>query len=43
MSEKSISQTLVMRGATIDPAPLTQVTGSTFAAIEAVRDEDEED
>ncbi|NLE17224.1 MAG: NADH-quinone oxidoreductase subunit J [Propioniciclava sp.] len=43
VSEKSISQTLVMRGATIDPAPLTQVTGSTFAAIEAVRDEDEED
>ncbi len=43
VSEESISGTLAMRGAIIDPAPLTQVTGSTFAAIEAVRDEDEED
>ncbi|MFP5417238.1 MAG: NADH-quinone oxidoreductase subunit J [Actinomycetes bacterium] len=43
VSEKSLSQTLIMRGATIDPAPLTQVTAQTFAAIEAVRDEDEDD
>lgn len=44
-SDKSLSQTLIMRGATLDPAPLTQGTGSTFAAIERVRDfdEDEED
>lgn len=42
VAEKSVSQTLVMRGATVDPARLTQVTSSTFAAIEAVRDQDEE-
>lgn len=43
VSEKSLSETLVMRGALIDPAPLTQVTVNTFAAIETIRDEDEED
>ena len=43
VSEKSLSETLAIRGALIDPAPLTQVTSSTFAAIETIRDEDEED
>lgn len=42
IAEKSISQTLVMRGAIVDPVPLQQVTSQTFAAIEAVK-ADEED
>ncbi|MDO5533247.1 MAG: NADH-quinone oxidoreductase subunit J [Propionibacteriaceae bacterium] len=43
VAEKSISHTLVRRGAMVDPAPLRQVTGQTFAAIETVRDEEEDD
>ena len=43
VAEKSLSQTLVMRGATIDPVQLRQLTTDTFAAVEAVRGEDEED
>ncbi|MFT3875698.1 MAG: NADH-quinone oxidoreductase subunit J [Propioniciclava sp.] len=43
VSEKSLSRTLVLRGAAVDPLPLKQLTGQTFAAIEAIRDEDEVD
>jgi len=43
VAQKSVSHTLVLRGASIDPAPLTRLTGETFAAIEAVRDEEEEE
>lgn len=43
IAEKSVSQTLVLRGATVDPAPMRQVTAQTFAAVEAVRDEEEDD
>lgn len=42
VAEKSISQTLLLRGALVDPQPLQQITSSTFAAIESVRDADEE-
>lgn len=43
IAEKSLSQTLVHRGAAIDPIPLTQVTSRTFAAIEAVQRAEDED
>lgn len=39
VAEKSVSQTLVLRGATIDAQPLARITNETFAAIESVRDE----
>jgi len=42
IAEKSISHTLTMRGAIVDPVPLQQVTGQTFAAIESVRDDEED-
>lgn len=43
IAEKSVSQTLVLRGAVIEPTQLARVTNETFAAIEAVRDEEEEE
>lgn len=42
IAQKSISQTLVLRGAIIDPLPLAQLTDETFAAIETVEDEEDE-
>lgn len=42
ISAKSISQTLLLRGAVIDPLPLAKVTDETFAAIEAVEDEEDQ-
>lgn len=42
VAEKSLSPTLVLRGATVDTVTLAQVTTETFAAIEKVV-EDEED
>ncbi len=41
-AEKSVSQTLVMRGATVEPDEIRDRTHGTFAAIEAVRDDEEE-
>ena len=43
VAEKSLSETLAIRGALVDPTPLKQVTAHTFAMAEAIRDEDEED
>ena len=43
VAEKSISQTLVVRGATVDAAPLARVTNETFAAIEGVLDADDDE
>ena len=40
IAEKSVSRTLVLRGAAVDPLPLTQLTGQTFAAIEAVTEDE---
>ena len=33
---------LLLRGAVIDPIPLAKVTDQTFAAIEAVKEEEDE-
>lgn len=41
VAEKSISQTLVLRGATIDPAEPAAITKDRFAAIESAQEEDE--
>lgn len=43
VAEKSISQTLVMRGATVDASPLAKVTNETFAAVEGVVDADDDE
>ena len=43
VAEKSISQTLVLRGASLDPLPMAQLTSETFAAIEAVVDDEEDE
>lgn len=40
IAEKSVSRTLVLRGAAVDPVPLTQLTGQTFAAIAAVTEDE---
>ena len=42
IAPKSISQTLLLRGAVIDPIPLAKVTDQTFAAIEAAVEEEDE-
>ncbi len=42
IAQKSISQTLLLRGAVIDPVPLAQLTDQTFTAIETVEDEENE-
>lgn len=42
IAQKSISQTLLLRGAVIDPVPLAQLTDETFTAIETVEDEEDE-
>lgn len=41
VSEHSISQTLVTRGATVDPAEPLALTADRFAAVEAAKEEDE--
>ncbi|WP_052462167.1 NADH-quinone oxidoreductase subunit J [Nigerium massiliense] len=43
VAEKSVSKTLVARGATIDPAGLQEGTRRNFEELERVRDADEED
>ena len=42
VAEKSVSRTLVLRGAAVEPTQLARLTNETFAAITAVRDEEEE-
>lgn len=42
VAEKSVSQTLVLRGATIDPTEPVAATQDRFAALAAVRDEEDE-
>ena len=42
IAQKSISQTLLLRGAVIDPIPLAKVTDQTFAAIESVEEDEDE-
>lgn len=41
IAEKSVSQTLVLRGATIDPTEPLALTASRFAAVESAQEEDE--
>ncbi|MFV0451521.1 MAG: NADH-quinone oxidoreductase subunit J, partial [Propioniciclava sp.] len=41
IAEKSVSETLVLRGAAIDVPPLAKITNETFAAIEAVAEEED--
>ncbi len=41
IAEKSVSQTLTLRGATLDAADLSAITAERFAAIEATRAEEE--
>ncbi|WP_269779639.1 NADH-quinone oxidoreductase subunit J [Propioniciclava soli] len=43
VAEKSLSQTLILRGASLDAPALAKVTNETFAAIEAVADDDEDE
>ena len=43
VAEKSLSHTLVLRGASLDSPQLAKVTEETFAAIEAVRSDDEDE
>ncbi len=43
VAEKSVSQTLVLRGATVDAESLLQATNDRFAEIESVREAEEDD
>ncbi|MFV0405851.1 MAG: NADH-quinone oxidoreductase subunit J [Propioniciclava sp.] len=42
VAEKSLSETLVLRGATIEVAPLAKITNETFVAVEAVQEAEDE-
>lgn len=42
VAESSLSETLVLRGASLDAQPLARITNETFAALESVTDEEDE-